>query len=317
MKDRFNREINYMRVSVTDLCNLRCRYCMPEEGVEKKPHTEIMSREDIFNAVRGAAALGIDKIRLTGGEPLVKHGIIDICKGISEIEGIHELCMTTNGTLLPEYADSLKKAGVNRLNISLDTLDPKRFTEITRRGDLMDVIDGIRAADDAGFENLKVNVVLAKGVNDDEIEEFAELTRDEKLEVRFIELMPIGEGIGFNRQQFISADEVLARVPKLESLGRDEGVARIYAFPKAKGRVGLIRPVSCEFCEGCNKIRLTSDGKVKPCLHSNQEFPLMGKTQDEMQEIIKEAILSKPERRDPMDGSHPSKAGRDMNQIGG
>lgn len=317
MKDRFNREINYMRISVTDLCNLRCRYCMPAEGVPKKDHREMMTWEEIFNAAHAAADLGIDKIRLTGGEPLVKHGIVDICRGISEIEGIHELCMTTNGTLLPEYADSLKKAGVNRLNVSIDTLSPKKFRELTRGGDLMDVLDGLRAADDAGFENLKVNVVLVKGLNDDEIEDFVELTRSVNMEVRFIELMPVGEAIGYDRNQFMSAECVLQKAPELVSMNREAGVARLYSLPGAKGRVGLIRPISCEFCEGCNKIRLTADGKVKPCLHSNQEFSLKGKSPAEMKEIIKEAILSKPERRDQLDELNPSKAGRDMNEIGG
>lgn len=317
MKDRFDREINYMRVSVTDLCNLRCKYCMPAEGVNKLPHDKILSREELLNAIRAASELGIEKIRLTGGEPMVKPGILEICKGISALPGVHELCMTTNGTFLPEYADSLKRAGVNRLNISVDTLDPARFADLTRGGNLMDVLDGIQAADTAGFENLKINVVLSRGVNEDDIREFVEMTRTEKLEVRFIELMPIGEGIGFNRNQFVSADEVLAKVPELESLNSEEGVARLYALPRAKGRVGLIRPISCEFCEGCNKIRLTSDGKLKPCLHSNQEYDIKGLPFDAMKEMIRTAILEKPERRAPLDELHPSQAGRNMNQIGG
>ncbi|MGI6722461.1 MAG: GTP 3',8-cyclase MoaA [Anaerovoracaceae bacterium] len=317
MKDRFGRDINYMRISVTDLCNLRCKYCMPAEGVKKLPHDQMMTREELLNAARAGAELGIKKIRLTGGEPMVKHGILEICKGISEIEGIQELCMTTNGTYLPEYAADLKKAGVNRLNISLDTLNPEKFRDITRGGDLMDVLDGIRTADAVGFENLKVNVVLAKGFNDDEIRDFVELTRHDDLEVRFIELMPIGDGIGFNRQQYISADEVLAKVPELISLDREQGVAKLYALPRAKGRVGLIRPISCEFCEGCNKIRLTSDGKIKPCLHSNQEYSIRGKDFEGIKQTMIDAIMGKPERRAPMDEIHPSETSRTMNQIGG
>ncbi|MGI6737516.1 MAG: GTP 3',8-cyclase MoaA [Anaerovoracaceae bacterium] len=317
MKDSYNREINYMRVSVTDLCNLRCKYCMPPEGVVKKDHREIMTWETLFDTVRAAAELGIDKIRLTGGEPLVKRGIIEICHTISHIPGVRELCMTTNGTLLPEYADSLRRAGVSRLNISVDTLDPDRFTDITRGGNLMDVLDGIRAADAAGFENLKINVVLAKGVNEDDIPEFVEMTRRENLEVRFIELMPIGAGIGFNREQYVPADEVLARVPKLVSMGKESGVARLYTLPRAKGRVGLIRPISCEFCEGCNKIRLTADGKIKPCLHARQEYDVRGRDYEGIRATLRRAILEKPERRPPIDELHPSQAGRDMNEIGG
>jgi len=317
MIDNYNRKINYLRVSVTDKCNLRCRYCMPEEGVPHREHSDMMTAEETLMAIKAAVELGINKVRITGGEPLVKRGIVKLCKTVAELPGMEEVCITTNGILLPKYAADLKAAGVDRLNISLDTLDPEKFHYITRIGQLQDVLDGMKAAEEAGFENTKINCVLMGGFNDDEIEDFVDLTREKPIEVRFIELMPIGGGIGFDRQQFVSCEEVLKRVPELEPLDQDGGVAKLYQIPGAPGRVGLIRPISCEFCEGCNKIRLTADGKIKPCLHSDQEISLKGLMQDEMTDTLRTAILEKPERREALDADNPSLAGRDMNQIGG
>ncbi|MCI7302235.1 MAG: GTP 3',8-cyclase MoaA [Clostridiales Family XIII bacterium] len=317
MKDQYNRDINYMRVSVTELCNLRCRYCMPEEGIAKKAHEEMMTAEETIMAVSAAARLGIRKIRITGGEPLVKRGIVKLCGAIADIPGIEEVCITTNGTLLPKYAKDLKAAGVDRLNISLDTLNPEKYHHITRLGELSDALAGLKAAEDVGFTNIKINNVLMGGFNDDETEDFVNLTREQPIEVRFIELMPIGGGIGFDRAQFVSCDTVLEKVPQLRSLNREEGVARLYALPGAAGRVGLIRPVSCDFCEGCNKIRLTADGKLKPCLHSDQEISLKGLNEDQMEETLRGAIMDKPQKREELGADSPSKAGRDMNQIGG
>ena len=317
MIDNYNRQINYLRVSVTDKCNLRCRYCMPEEGVLHREHKDMMTVEETFMAIKAAAELGINKIRITGGEPLVKRGIVNLCREVAEIQGIDEVCITTNGILLTQMAEDLKTAGVDRLNISLDTLDPEKFHYITRVGQLQDVLDGMEAAEKAGFENTKINCVLMGGFNDDEIEDFVDLTREKPIEVRFIELMPIGGGIGFDKQQFVSCEEVLKRVPELVSMETEDGVAKMYRIPGAPGKVGLIRPISCEFCEGCNKIRLTADGKIKPCLHSDQEIPLKGLMQDEMTETLRKAILDKPERREELDADNPSQAGRDMNQIGG
>lgn len=317
MKDHYNREITYMRVSVTELCNLRCRYCMPEEGIAKKAHEDMMTAEETIMAIKAAAELGIRKIRITGGEPLVKRGIIKLCAGIRGIPGIEELCMTTNGTLLPQFAKDLKAAGVSRLNISLDTLDPEKYRHITRIGEMKDAMAGIQAAEEAGFEKLKINNVLMGGFNDDEIRAFVDLTKDRPIEVRFIELMPIGGGIGFDKAGFVSCDTVLERVPELENLNQEEGVARLYRLPGAAGRVGLIRPVSCDFCQGCNKIRLTADGKLKPCLHSDQEISLKGLEQPQMKEVLRAAIMDKPQKREELNADSPSRAGRDMNQIGG
>lgn len=317
MIDNYKRKINYLRVSVTELCNFRCRYCMPEDGIPKKSHEEMMTAEETLDAIQVAAELGINKIRITGGEPLVKRGIVKLCKAVAETPGIEEVCITTNGVLLTQFAKELKDAGVNRLNISLDTLDAEKFQYITRVGELDDVFAGMKAAKEAGFENTKINCVLMGGFNDDEIEDFVNLTKDHPIEVRFIELMPIGGGLDFEKQQFVSCEEILKRVPQLESLEKDSGVAKLYRLPGAVGTVGLIRPISCEFCQDCNKIRLTADGKIKPCLHSDQEISLKGLEREAMLATLKKAILDKPERREELDADNPSLAGRDMNQIGG
>jgi len=317
MIDNYGRDINYMRISVTELCNLRCTYCMPEEGVCKRDHSEMMTAEETLQAAKAAVSLGIKKIRITGGEPLVKRGIAKLCREIAEIDGLEELCITTNGTLLMQHAEALKEAGVNRLNISIDTLDEDKYTEITRLGKLQDVLDGIDAAFEAGFDKIKLNVVLMGGFNDDEIPDFVNMTKDRDIEVRFIELMPIGGGIGFDKAKFVSCETVLEKVPELESLDMADGVAAMYSLPDAKGRVGLIRPISCEFCSGCNKIRLTADGMLKPCLHSDDEICIKGTSPEEMKELVKKAILGKPEMRETLDAENPSRAGRDMNRIGG
>lgn len=317
MLDNYGRTIDYLRISVTDLCNLRCRYCMPEEGIPKQSHDKIMTFEEIVSAAKAAAAAGIKKIRITGGEPLVRRGIVSLCRELSSIDGIKEVCMTTNGTLLPRYASQLKEAGVDRLNISLDTLVPEKYNYITRLGNLSDALEGIDAAFDAGFDCIKINNVLTGGFNDDEIEDFVDMTRDRNLEVRFIELMPIGGGIDFDPSKFISCRQVLERVPLLEPMELMDGVADLYKLPGAPGRVGLIRPISHKFCDSCNKIRLTSDGMLKPCLHSDREIPLRGKSCSEMEELIRAAILEKPEVRGALDSENPSMAGRDMNMIGG
>lgn len=317
MIDNYGRVIDYMRISVTELCNLRCRYCMPEDGIVKRAHDEMMTAEETIDAVKAAVSLGIKKIRITGGEPLVKRGIVKLCDAISAIEGVEELCITTNGTLLPKFGRELREAGVSRVNISLDTLDPDKYREITRVGELSNALAGIDAAFEAGFDNIKINNVLMGGFNDDEIEDFVKLTVDRPIEVRFIELMPIGGGMDFDRSGFISCQQVLSKVPELEPLEHSEGVAVLYRLPGAKGRVGLIRPISCEFCGDCNKIRLTSDGMLKPCLHSDAELCIKGLQLDEMTEVMKRAVLQKPEMRDKLDADNPSHAGRNMNSIGG
>ncbi|MDR3278818.1 MAG: GTP 3',8-cyclase MoaA [Oscillospiraceae bacterium] len=313
MKDTFDREISYLRLSVTDLCNLRCVYCMPAEGVKKLRHGDILSIEEIAEIVAAAARCGITKVRVTGGEPLVRRGILDICRKISETPGILETCLTTNGALLTQFAKPLRGAGVARLNISLDTLDPEKYREITRGGDLSDALRGIEAARDAGFDNLKINAVLIGGVNDGGARELIELTRG-GVHVRFIELMPIGECAAWDRGRFVGSGAVLRAAPELVPEASD-GVASLYRLPGAPGTVGLISPISAHFCPSCNRIRVTSDGKLKPCLHSAGEVNLRGLHGDALEQAIRAAILQKP-RRHHID-ERASESLRNMNAIGG
>ena len=305
-----------MRLSVTDTCNLRCRYCMPETGICKKRHDEMLTEEEMVMAVEAAACLGIRKLRITGGEPLVKKNILSICRNCAGVRGIEELALTTNGTLLRELAVPLRETGVQRLNISLDTLDPDKYNYITRWGTLDGALGGIEAALHAGFEGIKLNTVLIGGFNDDEIRDLAELTLRYPLDVRFIELMPMGPD-EMDKSSYISVREVLRRLPELSPAEQDSGVARLYKLPGAMGRVGLISPLSEHFCGSCNRIRLTADGKLKPCLHSSAVYSVKGLSREEMAERIKTAILSKPMWHGDLSYECRSRETRHMNQIGG
>ena len=315
MLDTYGRAITYLRMSVTDLCNLRCRYCMPAEGVCKRSHEDMLTEDEMITAVRAAAGLGVTKLRITGGEPLVKKNIISICERAAAVDGIEEVCITTNGILLPKYAKELVGAGVRHINISLDTLDADKYADMTRIGDIKDSLAGFEAALEAGFETIKLNSVLIAGFNDNEIGTLAELSVKYPVDIRFIELMPMVEG-AFSRDAYISCDEVLKVLPELESTGSD-GVARMYRLPGAKGRVGLISPVSAHFCAECNRLRLTADGRLKPCLHSPAEYPIKGLTEEEMKKVMEDAILAKPAQHPPLGFDSLSKAGRSMNRIGG
>ena len=312
MLDGCAREITYLRLSATDLCNLRCRYCMPAEGVAKREHSGICSIEELTEITRQAAALGVRKVRITGGEPLVRRGIITLCRNIAALDGVEEVCLTTNGMALPRFAAPLREAGVSRLNVSLDTLRPDRFAHMTRVGRLDHVLDGLRAAKAAGFTGTKLNVVLLKGFNEDEIPDFVDLACRYPLEVRFIELMPIGEGA---QVEFLPASAVLDACPALEEAG-ESGSARRYRIPGGEGMVGLIQPLSHRFCHRCDRIRVTADGKLKPCLHSGQEIPLRGLAGEGLREAIRSGITAKPPRH-YMAETGRSGAGRRMNQIGG
>lgn len=316
MTDRFGRNISYLRISVTELCNLRCRYCMPEEGVCKKRHEEMLREDEMIQAVEAAASLGITKLRITGGEPLVKKNIVSICRRAAAVEGIREVCLTTNGILLPALAVPLKEAGVKRLNISLDTLDAEKYAYITRTGSLSQAVEGIRAAMDAGFEKVKLNTVLIGGFNEEEIVPLAELTLRYPIDLRFIEMMPMVEG-GFGPEAFLPNTRVLEVLPQLEEQPADGGVARLYRLPGALGRVGLISPVNAHFCAACNRIRLTADGKLKPCLHSAEEYSIKGLDREGMRSVMERAIYNKPAWHGELTAQNPSHAGRNMNQIGG
>ena len=317
MLDSFGRDITYMRVSVTELCNLRCRYCMPADGVCKKQHEEMLTEDETITAIRAAASLGITKLRITGGEPLVKKNILSICERAARVPGIREICITTNGTLLPSLAHPLREAGVSRVNISLDTLDADKFRYISRCGELSQAVDGIRAALEAGFDKVKLNTVLIGGFNDDEIPALAELTRHYPLDVRFIELMPMYDSGDFGAEAFIPYTVVLDKLPELVPADPDGGVAKLYQLPGAQGSIGLISPVSAHFCAACNRIRLTADGRLKPCLHSGDEYSLKGLDYDGMAAELRRAIICKPSWHGVLNAENRSHAGRNMNQIGG
>lgn len=317
MIDSFGREIRYLRISVTELCNLRCRYCMPAEGVCKKSHFDMLTEDELITAVEAAAALGITKLRVTGGEPLVKKNIVSICRRAAAVEGIREVCLTTNGVLLPQLAKPLKEAGVKRLNLSLDTLNREKYAYITRVGRLEAFFAGLDAALEAGFEKIKINAVLIGGFNDDEILPLAELTKQYPVDMRFIEMMPMYDSGDFGRNAFISCTRVLDQLPDAVPAENDGGVARLYRLPGAQGSIGLISPVSAHFCADCNRIRLTADGKLKPCLHSADEYCLKGLDLEGMKAVLEEAIRNKPAWHGDLDAAHRSHAGRNMNQIGG
>lgn len=320
MKDTYKRNINYLRISVTDLCNLRCRYCMPESGVEKIEHCDVLTIEEIIKIARESAALGIRKVRITGGEPLVRKGILELVEGISAIPEIEDIAMTTNGLLLKKYAKDLKKAGLNRVNISIDSLDPEKYQRITRGGEVKQVLEGIEEALKLELTPIKLNTVIIGGENEEDIPKLINLTNQYPIDVRFIELMPIGEASSWSKKHFISNDQVRNRVPELVPLPAEvSSPAKYYKLPGAKGRVGFIDPISSHFCGECNRLRVTFDGKLKPCLHSNQEIDLLPALRGDkraLKEVLEEAIRSKPEKHF-LDTENYKVITRNMSQIGG
>ena len=318
MKDSFGRNINYLRISVTDLCNLRCKYCMPEEGISKVCHEDILSIEELERIAKIFVSLGVNKIRLTGGEPLVRKGIIDIVNRIGRLDGIKDFAMTTNGILLRKYAKDLKAKGLNRVNISLDTLDEEKYRYITRGGRLKDVLEGIEVAKEMGLTPIKINTVLIGGFNDDEIEKLVNLTEKTEVDIRFIELMPIGEAIDLKSEHYLPNRLVLEKVPELIPVEREDisSPALYYRLPNGKGKVGIINPISCKFCEDCNRVRLTAQGKLKLCLHSNEEIDLKEalRSGKDIEKIILAAIGKKPGSHYLEEGKYVTKK---MYQIGG
>ena len=334
MKDAHGRTIDYLRISLTDRCNFRCIYCMPEDGVQALSHEDILRYCEIVRIVRVAAELGIKRLRLTGGEPLVRKGVAGLIAELASVPGIESIAMTTNGVLLPKMTEELKAAGLSRVNISLDTLDANQFAFVTRCGKLDQTLAGIDAALAAGFNPVKINAVTVRSLNQDYLA-FAKLSLDRPLHVRFIEYMPVGEssgfdGCGWGQQDVVPSEELLdiingrARaegLPALVPAGGDQpvgwGPARYFEFPGAQGTVGFISPLSRHFCSECNRLRLTADGKLRPCLFSDVEYDLRAAVRgdggdDAVRAVILEAIGAKPDE-------HHDKVGTDrgMSQIGG
>ena len=319
MQDVNGRKINYIRVSLTDRCNLRCVYCMPEGGIGKKEHHEIIRHEEIIKILKASAFLGINKVRFTGGEPLIVKGVDKLINETSKINGIEDISITTNGILLNSMVNELKKAGLKRVNISLDSLKEDKFKKITRGGNIQDVFQAIEKCINLGIKPVKINTVLIKGINDDEITDLIKLTKDYPVHVRFIELMPIGEGMNYYDTGFISSEQVISEQRELVPLNSNiSSTASLFKLPNSKGTVGFISPLSCKFCSNCNRIRLTSSGTIKPCLHSDTEFDLKKYLDSEVSLIseLKGIIYNKPAEHN-LENEGKSRSKRDMFEIGG
>ena len=326
MIDQFGRRIEYLRISVTDKCNLRCIYCMPLEGLPWLKRAEILTYEEITSIVRTAAGMGLKRVRLTGGEPLVRRDLVDLVEMLSGIDGIEDISLSTNAVLFAKEAEALKRAGLNRVNISLDSLQADRVDEVVRRpGSYAKIMEGLAAAEAVGFHPIKINVVLMRDRNDDEIEAFAELTRNRPLHVRFIEIMPTGSNLDLSAESFLSCSEALERLRVVDALEpvtgpAGNGPATYYRFPDAVGTIGVITPMSHNFCADCNRLRLTADGHLRPCLfgaiQTNLRDPL--RRGEDIQPLIEETLRIKPERHDLVQGSEVGSGGLvALSQTGG
>jgi cyclic pyranopterin phosphate synthase len=322
-KDSLGREIDYLRISVTDRCNHGCIYCVPEESLRRFDEDEILRTGEIERIVRVAMEYGVRKVRLTGGEPLLRSDIFSLVGRIKKI-GVRNLSLTTNGTMLSQMAGPLKEAGLDRVNVSLDTMDPEKYSKITGGVDIEKVYDGIREAESAGLSPVKINIVPIRGINDNEIVDFARLTVETQRHVRFIEFMPSGRKGLWNKDRCISTQEVMEKVSEIGPLEhlpfRGRGPSRNYRLRGAEGVIGFISPVSHSFCYSCNRLRINAVGRIRPCLFSSTEIdvgsPLRnGAGEDEIKRLFALALKSKPE------GNYlnrPSEAAlRDMSRIGG
>ena len=323
--DRYGRRIHYLRISLTDRCNLRCQYCMPED-MSFRPSAELMQDEEILILVRLFAGLGIDKIRLTGGEPTVRANVVDLVGAIAHTPGIRSVSMTTNGLLLGRLAGPLKQAGLQRVNFSLDTLDPEKYRQLTRLGTIERFWEGLRAAEEAGLLPVKINTVVVRDYNDEDVVELARLTIDNPWHIRFIEMMPFAGATDFQTSRVVTAEEIRARIEDalgtLEPLngGQLDGEARLYRFSHGKGVVGFISTLSHPFCASCTRIRLTPDGRLRLCLLRENEVDLLtplraGATLEELRSLVVEGIWNKPWGNRLAEGEIPMN--RTMSQIGG
>jgi cyclic pyranopterin phosphate synthase len=325
LTDSFNRQIDYLRISITDQCNLKCIYCMPEKGLKRFDLSDILTCDEIIRIARIACKYGVRKVRLTGGEPLLREDIIQLISGI-KTAGVQDLSITTNGQRLAGMAESLKKAGLDRVNISLDTLQEERYRDITRGGDIRRVWEAIAEAEQAGLSPVKINVVPVRGVNDDEVAKFAALTLYKDVHIRFIEFMPVGNNGAWKPEAYLSKDEIMKRVAsagKLVQLPfKGGGPSRNYRIEGAPGMIGFISAISDCFCGSCNRLRLTAIGKLRPCLFSETavdiKTPLRnGASDEELESLYRGAVLSKPARHSLEAGASIRPVLSPMSQIGG
>ena len=326
MIDQFGRRVEYLRVSVTDKCNLRCIYCMPLEGLTWLKRDELLNYEEIETIVRTMAGMGLRRVRITGGEPLIRRDLPDLIRKISAIPEIEDLSLSTNAVLLADQAQDLRDAGIQRLNISLDSLQQDRVDEIARRpGSFPKIFEGLEAAERVGFSPIKVNVVLIRGRNDDEIEDFARITKERPWHIRFIEVMPTGSNLDLSANSFVSCQEALARVRAIDQLEPVDGPfgngpADYYRFPGAPGTVGVITPMSHNYCHRCNRMRLTAAGQLRPCLFGEIETNLRDhlRAGRDLRPLIEETLQIKPERHYLVQGSEIGSGGLvALSQTGG
>jgi len=330
MIDNYNRNINYLRISITDRCNLRCRYCIPKEGLSVLGHEDILKYEEILRIVNVAVKMGVEKVRITGGEPLVRREVVDFIARLAAISGIKDISLTTNGILLESFAALLFQAGIKRINISLDSLNPEKYSFITRGGDLKAVLRGIDEVYRVGFHPIKINTVAIKGVNDDEILEFARLSIEKPFHIRFIELMPMGKAGDRYEGRYLSNDVIRERIDKVFSLeplpgkiNNTDGPASIYRIGGASGVIGFISPISNHFCHTCNRLRLTANGHLRACLLLDGEVNLREAlrrecSDEELRDLIRSAVARKPMQHDMShDEDHLRKCAKEMSSLGG
>lgn len=326
MRDQFGRRIRYLRISVTDRCNLRCTYCMPVEGLEWIPKPEMLSYEEIADIVAQMAELGLERVRLTGGEPLVRKDLPRLVEMIAAVPGIDDISLSTNAILLPRFAGALRDAGVQRVNISLDTLRRERFEDVARRPAKFfdETMGGIEAAERTGFDPIKINCVVLRGLNDDEVVDFADIARERPWHVRFIELMPVGRNLHLT-ERFVSADEILRRIEAIDELSPVDGPvgngpARYYRSPGGKGTIGVITPMSHNYCERCNRMRLTATGMLRTCLFGDHEVDLKTPLRESgsIADAVARALEGKPKRHYLELGTAAGSGGlAALSQVGG
>ncbi len=326
MRDQFGRRIEYLRISVTDKCNLRCVYCMPLHGLPWLKRSDLLSYEEIREIVATMAPMGLRRVRITGGEPLVRRDVTRLVAMLAGVPGIDDVALSTNAVLLGDMADELHDAGLRRVNISLDSLRPERVDAIARRpGSFLQIMRGLAAAERVGFHPIKVNVVVMRGRNDDEIADFARLTLDRPLHVRFIEVMPVGENLDVSAHEYVPAPEILQRVRGVGDLQpgigpHGNGPAAYFRFPGGAGSVGVITPMSHNYCDTCNRMRLTADGQLRPCLFGDLHVPLRDPLRggEPLEPLIRKALHIKPERHHLVQGSDQGSGGLlALSQIGG
>ncbi len=327
--DHYDRLHDYVRLSITDRCNLRCVYCMPKEGLPFFPTDKVLSQDEIVQLVQNFAEMGVSKVRITGGEPLLRTDVVDIVRRIKAVEGINDVSITTNGLFLAKQAAALKAAGLDRLNISLDTFKPDRYKKITRGGNIQQVLDGINTAAKYHFKKIKLNIVLIKGQNDDEVLDFLKYTKDHDVNVRFIEFMPIGNSMRLWQKEYVGLKNVFTTCEEnqlayhpIELSGN--GPSDNYQIEGYQGSFGLIHPISAKFCENCNRLRITADGYVKACLYWNEEINIRAAIPDKVafRKLIQRALDNKPLNHE-MAMAEPDRiidkapTWRHMSQIGG